>query len=164
LTKNKGLKARGLTTDAKLAVIENRYLDKKLALEDINIQSALYNIKLKEIDQWQQKYLLTSPSEGIVAFSNYWSVNQHVKSGDVVVNVVNASSTKMGKMELNQQGAGKVKTGQRVYIELAQDLTTTYGRKLAFSPNLLDSAKVITQDRRLLERFLDKIIYAFDQT
>jgi hypothetical protein len=30
----------------------------------------------------------------------------------VVVNVVNASSTKMGKMELNQQGAGKVKAGQ----------------------------------------------------
>ncbi|MCJ8269176.1 MAG: HlyD family secretion protein [Psychrosphaera sp.] len=230
LTKNRGLKTRGLTTDAKLAVIENRYLDKKLALEDINIQKALYNIKLKEIDQqlaefkimrieqqlqlttalmnaksalasqidqWQQKYLLTSPSEGVVAFSNYWSVNQHVKSGDVVVNVVNADSTKMGKMELNQQGAGKVKIGQRVYIELVsfpaheygrlegkvqaislvpgqngylvdvelpQDLTTTYGRKLPFSPNLLGTAKVITQDRRLLERFLDKIIYAFDQT
>lgn len=228
LTNNRKLKEQGLVTEADLVAIENRYLDKKLALEDISIQRELYNIKIKEfthqlsefslirqeqtaqlktalknsysalvgkIDEWQQKYLLTAPASGIVSFSNYWSVNQQVNRSDVVVSIANENSVKVGKMLLDQQGAGKVKPGQKVSIELAsfpalefgklegsvkaislipgqqgymldvtlpQKLITTYGKLLPFSPNLLGTAKIVTQEKRLFERFLDKILYAFD--
>ncbi|MFT4927280.1 MAG: multidrug efflux pump subunit AcrA (membrane-fusion protein) [Phenylobacterium sp.] len=228
LSNNQLLKKQGLVTAVELVAIENRYLDKKLALDDINIQSELYNVKIKEfahqlseyriereeqtrqlrtaransysalmsqIDQWQQTYLLVAPTAGSASFSNYWSINQQVKIADVVVSIVNGSVSKVGKMWVDQRGAGKIKPGQSVSIELASfpaqeygklegtvksiallpdsrgymvdvalpdTLTSSYGKSLGFTPNMTGKAKVVTQKKRLLERFLDKIIYAFD--
>ena len=154
-----------------------------------------YSALMSKIDQWQQQYLLTAPSPGIISFSNYWSVNQQVNTSDVVVSIVNKSAVKIGKMLLSQQGAGKVEAGQRVTIELAsfpaveygkiegvveaislipqqkgymvevtlpETLITTYGKLLPFTPNLIGQAKIVTQEKRLIERFFDKITYIFD--
>jgi multidrug resistance efflux pump len=225
LAKNKEQKRQGLVTYSELVAIENSYLDKKLAIKDIDIQVELYDIKLNElnlqlaefkvlrneqrqqlqtklsnahsfltsqINQWQQKYLITAAADGVVSFTNYWSINQHVNIGDVIVNIVNSSERKIGKMLLKQHGVGKVKIGQQVNISLdsfpemeygklvgkiksislipgvqgytidvvlPDPLTTTYGELLPFTPHLVGQAQVVTADKRLLDRFLEKIFY-----
>lgn len=230
LEKKRELFAKGVVTSSDVLPVENRYLDKQLALEDINIQIKLYEVKLRELNQsltdfkiqrieklqqlkasvfssyfaltseislWKQHYLIRSPMDGAVSFSQFWSANQYVKQGDVVLTVANQTKEIIGKIQINPIGAGKIETGQRVDIELAsfpaveygqlvgkvksislvpgeqgylvdvslpEELMTTYGKQLPFSPNLIGNAKVITAEKRLFERFLAKILYVFNKT
>lgn len=229
LSKKMELKQIGLVTDTEIIEIKNRRLDKKMALEDIDIQLELYNVTLKEIDQqltefqlehadekallitnaetklaalqsyinqWYQKYLIQSPDTGKVSLSSYWSKNQHVSSGETIANILKQDDKKIGKMLIQQQGAGKVNVGQRVNIEIASfpaieygyiegqvdaislipgidgymidvaipnDLTTTTKKKLPFIPNADGSAQIITQEKRLIQRFFDKILYMLNK-
>lgn len=227
LQKKNELFAKGVITSAEILPQKNSYLDKQLALDDINIELSLYQVKLSELEQslshfkvqrqeklqqlqdsvinsyltlnneialWKQHHLMTAPTGGQVSFSQYWSANQHVKSGDVVLTVANENRAVIGKIQINQRGIGKIQPGQRVDIELASypameygqlvgqvgaislvpgeqgylidvtlptELTTTHGKTLPFSPNLTGNARVITAEKRLFERFLEKILYIF---
>lgn len=228
LLKNKELKKQGLITESELVLIENSYLDKKLALEDITMEMELYEIKLNElaqqltefeilwnekkqqlqmkllnsylslkgkIDEWQHKYLVTAATSGIVSLNKYWSTNQHVKAGDIVMEIANLSDLRIGKISIKQNGVGKIAVGQKVYIELdsfpaieygklegkvksislipghqgymvdvalPEKLITSFGKYLPLTANLTGSAKIITAEKRLLSRFLDKILYIFE--
>jgi len=215
-------------TGAEILPLENSYLDKQLALYDINIQSKLYTVKLNELSgslseykiqrqeklqqlkhsvhsyysvlvneiaNWKQKYLILAPINGQVSFSQYWSANQHIETRDVILTVANNTKAIIGKIQIDQTGVGKIELGQRVDIELNSypaveygqlvgtiksispvpgeqgylvdvslptELLTTYGKQLPFSPNLTGNAKVITGDKRLFERFLEKILYVLN--
>ncbi len=219
------LNKTGLVADTELMELKNRHLDKKLILDDIEMQRELFNVTLKEIDQlliefklehtekhqqllnsvntnlaavtsqigqWEKTYLLITPEAGKVSLSSYWSVNQQVKTGETVASILKEEDRKIGKMLIQQQGAGKVKEGQRVNIELASfpaieygyiegevrslslipgnegymvdiqipnDLVTTAGHRLPFTPNTKGTAQIITNERRLIQRFFDKVIY-----
>jgi HlyD family secretion protein len=225
LQKQRDLLAKGVITPSEVLPAENSYLDKQLALEDINIQIKLYDVKLRELNQaltnfkiqrieklqqlktsvlsgyfaltseiarWKQHYLITAPMTGQVSFSKFWSANQHVTTGDIILSVANQSNEIIGKIQVTPVGAGKIEVGQRVDIELVRfpaieygqlvgrvksislvpgeqgylvdislpnELTTTYDRTLPFTPNLIGNAKVITKEKRLLERFFDNILY-----
>lgn len=51
--------------------------------------------------------------------------------------------------------------GYMVDVTLPAELITTYGHKIPYSPDLIGNAKIITQKKRLLERFTEKIMFAF---
>ena len=71
------------------------------------------------IRQWEQNYFLTSPIYGVVAITKYWQRNQNITTGETMLTVIpKDSSSHFGKIYLSQQGAGKVKTGQKVNIKL----------------------------------------------
>jgi HlyD family secretion protein len=225
LQKQRELLTKGIITPSEILPTENSYLDKQLALEDINIQIKLYDVKLQELTQaltnfklqrterlqqlktsvlsgyfaltseiarWKQHYLISAPMTGQVSFSQFWSANQHVSQGDVILTVANQSNEIMGKIQVMPVGAGKIEVGQRVDIELVRfpaieygqlvgqvksislvpgeqgylvdislpnELTTTYNKTLPFTPNLIGNAKVITKEKRLLERFFGNILY-----
>jgi len=174
----------------------------KLEKEE-EIQSLKYSVMnnykelTSKISYWKQKYFVISPTNGIVSFSHFWSINQYVNRGDVTVTIVNNNKTIIGKMLLNQIGIGKIKLGQRVDIELEsypsveygqlegivksmslvpgkkgymmdvslpQKLTTSYGKNIPFSPNLIGNAKIVTAKKRLFERFFSNILYVLDNT
>jgi HlyD family secretion protein len=106
-----------------LAQLEQSILDLRLQYRESKKQLELalnqaYDNLVGQIAQWEQDYLLKAPIEGVVTFTKYWSVNQNVRSGDVVVTVVpeNAGGL-VGKVVLPMQGAGKVKVGQQVNIK-----------------------------------------------
>lgn len=93
----------------------------------------------------------------------------HFGAGKVRANqLVNISLTSFPAVEFGQI-IGHVKSisavpsneGYIVNITLPEVLKTTYGYDIEYTPNLIGSAKIITKNRKLLERFLDKIIFIF---
>ena len=58
-------------------------------------------------------------NKGRVALTKFWQKNQNVKTGETLMTVVpEEDGEHSGKIFLSQQGAGKVKTGQKVNIKL----------------------------------------------
>ncbi|MDD5569533.1 MAG: HlyD family efflux transporter periplasmic adaptor subunit [Bacteroidales bacterium] len=169
--------------------LQQQYDEQKQQLELAlnNNYEALKN----QIKTWEQTYLLKSPIDGKVTFTQYWSVNQNVKAGDNVITIVPEKEAKIiGKIKLPIQGSGKVKVGQKVNIkfanypymeygmvkgiiksislvpmdanytvevELPEGLKTNYNKTLIFSQEMQGSAEIITDDIRLIERFLNPL-------
>ena len=72
---------------------------------------------LGALADWEQKYLMVSPIQGLISLSKFWSVNQEVKEGTRVLAIVQEESGPiLGKVLLPNLGAGKVKEGQNVII------------------------------------------------
>jgi multidrug resistance efflux pump len=68
---------------------------------------------------WEQAFILKTPIEGQVTFTNIWSANQNVSPGDVVFTVVpQVEQNIIGRALVPIAGAGKIETGQRVNIKL----------------------------------------------
>ncbi|WP_269517555.1 HlyD family efflux transporter periplasmic adaptor subunit [Alteromonas sp. BMJM2] len=228
--RNKELIDRGVIAQSSLVSLENRFLDRNLSLDDLNIQLELNRVKQEEISSdtlqtsikleeqkrtflfnieqallgleseitaWKRDYLVVAPIAGKVSFANYWSSNQQIQRGDVALVVYSDTTEMIGKLYVDHLGAGKIKHDQRVSIELAsypslefgkvfgtvsrisnvpgkkgyavdvtlpENLITSYHQALPYSPKMVGAARIITQDRRLVERFFDKVIYAFEET
>ncbi|APZ44832.1 HlyD family secretion protein [Polaribacter reichenbachii] len=65
------------------------------------------------------KYLLKSEINGKVSFLNYWSENQTVNQGDLVLTIMpKQNSGFIAKLKTPAQNLGKVRTGQLVNIKL----------------------------------------------
>jgi HlyD family secretion protein len=89
--------------------------------------STLKNFK-SQLVQWEMKYLIKASISGNVTYTKFWSVNQNVKAGNVVLTIVPEKSSRIiGKILLPVAGAGKVKTGQRVNIKLIDYPFREYG-------------------------------------
>lgn len=75
------------------------------------------NQLINDIATWQMTYLITSPVNGTVTFTNFWAKNQNVEAGKVVFSVVPSHTPALiGKVQLPALGAGRVKKGQKVNI------------------------------------------------
>lgn len=81
-----------------------------------------------EIELWERNYILVSPTDGNVVFSDFWSINQNVNSGDVVFTVVPKTKNRtVGRIAVPAAGAGKLKIGQEVSIALDNYSATEFG-------------------------------------
>ena len=75
------------------------------------------NQLINDIATWQMTYLITSPVNGTVTFTNFWAKNQNVEAGKVVFSVVPSHTPALiGKVQLPALGAGRVKKGQKVNV------------------------------------------------
>mgnify|MGYP001104374338 CR=1 FL=1 len=81
-----------------------------------------------QIDIWDNNYLLRSPFDGVVTFTQFWNENQVVMKDQPVLNVIphNAGSY-VGRVRLKMQRSGKVKPGQPVNIKLSSFPYLEYG-------------------------------------
>ncbi|MGD9493524.1 MAG: HlyD family secretion protein [Bacteroidales bacterium] len=184
------------STQIQKAQIEQQIVEMQLQQADESkqyIQSIQQSQKTlsNSINIWKNTYLIQSPIDGKVTFTNTREVNQNVASGDVVMTVVPEKKSELvGTIVLPMQGAGKVKAGQRInikfdnypYMEFGMvkaevksislvtmesdyivevrfpaGLQTNYDRELNFSQEMSGSAEIITEDLRLIERFLNPI-------
>lgn len=94
---------------------EYQYLERKNSLET-QLRSSLNQLQA-EIDTWEMNYALTSPVDGEITFTQYWTSNQNVTAGNVVFNVVPINQGEIiGKALLLTDRSGKVKKGQKVNI------------------------------------------------
>lgn len=85
-----------------------------------NLVTESYDKLMAEIEIWKQKYLLITPVDGRVSFTRFWSENQQVTEGEVVVTIVPENPGRiLGKINLSVEGAGKVRKGQQVNIKFA---------------------------------------------
>ena len=105
---------------------ENQYREKKNELEN-GLKTAIAQL-LAEIQSWELKYVLIAPINGEVTFTNYWTVNQNVSSGEVVFSIVPTLNEEIiGKAKMPVTRSGKVKVGQTVNIHFANFPDTEYG-------------------------------------
>jgi HlyD family secretion protein len=78
-----------------------------------------YNNLKASITEWEKAYILSTPIEGKITFTKYWSKNQYVLGGDIVFTVVpDIPKRIIGRIKLPASGSGKVETGQLVHIRL----------------------------------------------
>jgi multidrug resistance efflux pump len=73
---------------------------------------------LADVDQWESLFVLRAPTAGVVAFYDFWTDQQFVSEGKVVFIIAPDTSVLLGRVPVNQGGAGKIKTGQIVRIRL----------------------------------------------
>lgn len=118
------MRASIASSQIQMAQIRNNIVELQLQKEQERRQvetalfSALENLR-NAIQEWKQAYVLQSPTDGVVSYSNLWQVNQHVTAGDNTFSVIGAQrSSIIGKAKVPIVGAGKVKAGQRVNIKL----------------------------------------------
>lgn len=73
----------------------------------------------KALRQWEQHYLIMSSIEGTVSFQKNWSINQFIKTGDIIVSIFPKNNELLiGKMMIPSINSGKVKPNQKVLIKL----------------------------------------------
>jgi HlyD family secretion protein len=105
------------------------------------LSETFVNLKA-QIKIWETAYLLVSPIEGKVAFTEYWSVNQSVAADQAVLSVVpGTAGDYIGRINLKMQRSGKVKEGQLVNIKLSGYPYLEYGmvRGIVRSKSLVPS-------------------------
>ena len=93
---------------------EKELSDLRLALDESkqNLENAVH--------QWEEKYLVTSPIKGKLTFTSIWSINQEVKTGELIATVIPLEpSAIIAKAVIPPSGFGKVEVGQRVNIKLS---------------------------------------------
>jgi len=82
----------------------------------------------RAIGEWELRYLLISPVEGLLSYNEVWQTSQYVQTGDPVFSVVTADPGEIiGKVRIPLEGAGKVRVGQRVNIRLTGYPYLEYG-------------------------------------
>jgi HlyD family secretion protein len=114
--------------------------EKKQLLQDYKIKGveeeqkivALLNesfLNLKaQLDIWDNNYLLRSPFDGVVTFTQFWNENQVVMKDEPVLNVIpHNTGSYVGRVSLKMQRSGKVKPGQQVNIKLSSFPYLEYG-------------------------------------
>ncbi len=74
---------------------------------------------VNQLVSWEQSFVLKTPIEGQVTFTNFWSANQYVNTGNVVFTIVPQKEQNIvGRAIIPIAGAGKIEEGQRVNIKL----------------------------------------------
>jgi multidrug resistance efflux pump len=97
----------------------------KQLTDDINNS---YKTLKSQFNSWEMAYVLKSTTKGRVSIGNYWSVNQNVKAGDVIMTIIPDKKEKpFGKITLAMENSGKVKSGQKVNIKLSNFPHTEFG-------------------------------------
>lgn len=91
------------------------------------LQSIVSQLRIG-IREWELNYVLCAPVDGTITFTNYWTENQNVSTGEEIFTIVpNDDSPVIGKAQLPIARSGKVKTGQRVNIRLLNFPENEYG-------------------------------------
>ncbi len=81
-----------------------------------------------QIKIWENTYLLISPVEGIISFTQFWNANQSVVKDEPVITVIPLETGSfLGRINLKMQRSGKVKPGQKVNIKLSGYPYLEYG-------------------------------------
>ncbi len=84
-----------------------------------NMAQSFYQLK-KVIKDWELAYALKSSISGKVTFLQVWTENQTINLGDNVFSIIpDAKNGFIGKVKAPALNSGKIKTGQRVNIRLA---------------------------------------------
>ena len=97
-----------------------------------DLLTALDNLR-SAMAQWEERYLLVAPRAGLVSFSDFWSENQLVQTGQIVMNIVppitvgGEKQAVIGHLRVPVQNSGKLAKGQQVEVYLENYPSMEYG-------------------------------------
>lgn len=93
----------------------------------LTVQQNISQLK-SSIDTWKQNYVIMSPINGHVTYNTFWSENQNIKSGDIVMSVVPEDKLETQvRVSFPIANSGKVHNGQVVNIKLENYSYTEFG-------------------------------------
>lgn len=166
--------------------------DSKQQLQKLysGIQNSVSSLQVA-INSWEKNTAWKAPFEGKILFNRQLNINSFYKAGDASLVLVPNGNRFNAIMKIKAEGAGKIKKGQKVFIELLdfpkndygalhgkvksitsiakedtyeveitlpKTLLTTYKKKIPTKAVLKGNAKILTQNKRLISRFFDKVI------
>jgi HlyD family secretion protein len=103
----------------KQQIQEQRVLNSETENKLLAALKEKYDNLVNQLKAWELAFVLKTPIAGQVTFTNFWSANQFVSSGNVVFTVIPDNEREIiGKATVPLAGAGKVEVGQRVNIKL----------------------------------------------
>ncbi len=106
--------------------LEIEYINQKKQLE--SELSKNFDILKNSIKIWEQNYILKTPINGKVVFTNIWKENQNITTGDNVFNIIPLTKSKLkGRLQLPIEGSGKVEINQKVSIKFNNYPYMEYG-------------------------------------
>jgi multidrug efflux pump subunit AcrA (membrane-fusion protein) len=92
-----------------------------------------------ELDNWKNKYLLTAPIAGKVAFATFLQQDQQIAANQTICYINPENSNYYAAVFIPQSNFGKIKTGQRVLLKLPSYPFQEFGAvegKLDFISNI----------------------------
>ena len=137
-----GSKTALANTKIQLTQLQQQILDLQLQYQEQSKKagqaySQAYDEVLNQLHTWQQTYMLIASIDGKVSFTNFWAVNQQIAINDKVMSIVPLGKSKIiGKLMLPLEGAGKVRVGQQVNIQLAGYPYLEYGSLIGVVNNI----------------------------
>lgn len=102
------------------------------------------------ITKWKQTYILTSPIEGKLNYTSFWSENQTVNAGDIIFIIVPSQmEDPIGKAYVPVAGMGRIQIGQTVIVKVNNFPDEDYGNlvgKVNFISNVPTSEGIYMVD------------------
>jgi hypothetical protein len=93
--------------------------ERELSEYRLSLDESMQNLE-NAIHLWEEKYLVASPIKGKLTYTSIWSVNQEVKTGELIATIIPIEeSSIIAKAVIPPSGFGKVQIGQRVNIKLS---------------------------------------------
>lgn len=101
---------------------------KRQSLLDAN-RKLILGIKqlLRQIEEWEKRYVIKSPVSGRVNLYSTWKEGQYIRSGQTIMVVVPDMKNIVAKGLIDINSSGKVKIGQPILIDLQSHPQNEYG-------------------------------------
>ncbi len=110
-----------LTKQKEILELNNQIKD-----ESAKFSQAL-NSLISQVDDWESKYVLTSPQIGKLAFAGIVQPNQVMEVGKAVFYVSSGNGSYFGEIHIPQDNMGKIQAGQKVLVKLKSYPFEQYG-------------------------------------
>lgn len=115
-----------VTVDELLLENEKEYLNMEMSYKS-QIQAKATEL-LNEIRDWELRYVLKSPIEGIVSINNMWSINSNVLANEEILTITPFNEgTVIVNALVSPIGMGRVTVGQRANIYIDNYPQNEYG-------------------------------------
>lgn len=92
----------------------------------INMFNNYYDL-IDAIKKWERNYVFVAPINGKVDFLSFIKSNDYIQSGQELFKIIPVNNQIIGKVNLPENGSGKVKVGQSVIIKLNNYPFNEYG-------------------------------------
>lgn len=123
----------------------NNDFNRSASGQEVSLSGMLDDLK-SQIAAWKEKYTFFAPMDGRVSFFSFWQENQFVFEGSELMSVVPESFDIYGKMQLPGRGVGKIKAGQKVFIDLESFPSSEFGKL----PATVNSISLVPKDNAYL--------------
>nr|WP_294894843.1 HlyD family secretion protein [uncultured Pedobacter sp.] len=127
------LRANIINSQTEIAEVKFKILDLEAQkLEKTNQLKTAVEFSIKElrnaINNWENQFLIKSPIDGKVSFTNYWALNQNIEQGKAICKVVPKNHGQIiGRLKFPLTGSAKVLRGQTVIVKLYNYPYLEYG-------------------------------------
>jgi hypothetical protein len=109
-------------------ILELRIQDDEKKLRSLRGLKEHYENLIAQIEIWKQTFVLDAPIDGIITFTELWSVNQFVNVGSIAFTIVPEKEQQIiGRLVMPINGSGKVEKGHKLYIKLDNFPFMEYG-------------------------------------